>query len=106
MISDKQLNPRVRNLNPSATLQINEYSNQLIREGRDIIKLGLGQSPFPVPDVVTRSMQKHAHEKDYLPVKGLYELRQSVAGYYRRRDGLDYTAESVLIGPRLQRAFI
>ena len=99
MISEKQLNPRVRGLNPSATLQINEYSNQLIREGRDIIKLGLGQSPFPVPEVVTRNMQKYAHEKDYLPVKGLYELRQSVAAYYQRRDDLDYSAESVLVGP-------
>ena len=99
MISEKQLNPRVRGLNPSATLQINEYSNQLIREGRDIVKLGLGQSPFPVPEIVTRNMQKYAHEKDYLPVKGLYELRQSVAAYYQRRDGLDYKAESVLVGP-------
>ena len=63
MISDKQLNPRVRNLTPSATLQINEYSNQLIREGRDIIKLGLGQSPFPVPDIVIRSMQNMPMKK-------------------------------------------
>ena len=99
MISDKQLNPRVRNLTPSATLQINEYSNQLIREGQDIIKLGLGQSPFPVPEAVIRSMQKYAHEKDYLPVKGLYALRQSVASYYQRRDNLSYCAESVLVGP-------
>ena len=99
MISEKQLNPRVRGLSPSATLQINEYSNQLIREGRNIIKLGLGQSPFPVPEIVTRSMQKYAHEKDYLPVKGLYDLRRAVAAYYQRRDDLDYTAESVLVGP-------
>lgn len=99
MISDKQLNPRVRGLTPSATLQINEYSNQLIREGRDIIKLGLGQSPFPVPDIVTQSMQKYAHEKDYLPVKGLYALRCAVAEYYQRRENLNFEPDSVIVGP-------
>lgn len=99
MISLDQLNPRVTKLSPSATLQINEYCNQLIREGQDIIKLGLGQSPFPVPDIVAKAMQQHAHEKDYLPVKGLYSLRHAVADYYQRRDQLTYTADSVMVGP-------
>ena len=99
MIRHDQLNPRVRGLSPSATLQINEYCNQLIREGQDIIKLGLGQSPFPVPDIVAKALQQYAHEKDYLPVKGLYALRQAVAEYYQRRDGLACTADAVMVGP-------
>ncbi|MFK0572602.1 pyridoxal phosphate-dependent aminotransferase [Endozoicomonas sp.] len=99
MIHESQLNPKVQALGPSATLQINELSQQLLKEGRDIIRLGLGQSPFPVPDIVVKSLQKHAHEKDYLPVRGLLALRQAVADYYQRRDGLDVDAESVLIGP-------
>ncbi len=99
MIHESLLNHRVQALEPSATLKINELSQQLIKEGRDIIRLGLGQSPFPVPDIVVKSLQKHAHEKDYLPVRGLLALRQSVAGYYQRRDGLDIDADSVLIGP-------
>ncbi len=56
MIHESQLNPRVRALGPSATLHINELSQQLIKEGRDIIRLGLGQSPFPVPDIVVKSL--------------------------------------------------
>ena len=99
MISQDKLNPRVRNLSPSATLRINEYCNQLIREGQDIIKLGLGQSPFPVPEIVAKALQQHAHEKDYLPVKGLYALRQTVAEYYQQRDDLSCTASSVMVGP-------
>ena len=47
-----QLSPSVRSLKPSATLKINEESNQLIAQGKSVIKLGLGQSPFPVPEVV------------------------------------------------------
>ena len=99
MITVDQLNRNVRGLKPSATLRINEDSNRLIQQGRDIIKLGLGQSPFPVPEIVTEEMRRHAHEKDYLPVKGLYRLRETVAAYYQRRDGLPGSAEDVLVGP-------
>ena len=48
-IPDINLNLNVRGLPPSATLAINELSTQLRREGKHIYKLGLGQSPFPVP---------------------------------------------------------
>ncbi|MCB0293370.1 MAG: aspartate aminotransferase, partial [Calditrichaeota bacterium] len=46
------LNLNVRGLPQSATLTINEKSAELIRQGRKVIKLGLGQSPFPVPHSV------------------------------------------------------
>ena len=36
------INLNVRGIQPSATLRINELSNQLRSEGKDIIKLGLG----------------------------------------------------------------
>jgi aspartate aminotransferase len=93
------LNPNVRGMGQSATLAINEHSLRLRREGREIIRLGLGQSPFPVPPVVVDELRRHAHRKAYLPVKGLPELREAVAQYYRRTEGLAYSAEHVLIGP-------
>jgi len=86
-------------LSPSATLAINERSNALVAEGRDIFKFGLGQSPFPVPEVVVQALRDHAHEKDYLPVKGLLELREAIAEWHRRRDNIDCSAEDVVIGP-------
>ncbi|GAA3562191.1 pyridoxal phosphate-dependent aminotransferase [Marinobacter xestospongiae] len=93
------INLNVRGIQPSSTLRINELSNQLRQEGRDIIKLGLGQSPFPVPDRVVEALRQHAHEKDYLPVKGLKALRQSIAGYINRAEHMRCTADDVLIGP-------
>ncbi len=47
---DIHLNPNVSGLKPSATVAINDLSNELKRQGREIFKLGLGQSPFPVPE--------------------------------------------------------
>jgi aspartate aminotransferase len=61
--------------------------------------LGLGQSPFPVPECVVNALRHHAHEKDYLPVKGLPELREAVADFHRRKDLVNATADGVLIGP-------
>ncbi len=99
MAPKADLNPNVSGLTPSATVAINERSNALRSEGMDIFKLGLGQSPFPVPDSVVQRLQDCAHEKDYLPVAGLLELRQAVANYHQRRAGVPYTADQVIVGP-------
>ena len=94
-----QLNLNVRGLKPSATLAANEKSNQLRAAGGSIYKLGLGQSPFPVPDPVVEALRANAFQKDYLEVKGLPGLRDAVAGYRRRRHGTERKGEDVLIGP-------
>jgi aspartate aminotransferase len=89
----------VRGLNPSATLAINEYSAELQDQGRTIYRMGLGQSPFPVPNRVINALKRNAHQKDYLPVKGLQPLREAVAKYHQRIDEINRSAEDVLIGP-------
>src|SRR5262245_11548407 len=94
----ERLNPLVHKLRPSATLAINEQSALLTRKGRKVYKLGFGQSPFPVPAPVVAALQSNAPRKDYLPVKGLAELRGAVADYYRRCYNLPATEEDILIG--------
>ena len=96
----KNLNLNVRGLQPSATLAINEQSNELIQAGKKVYKLGLGQSPFPVPERVSAALKENSHQKDYLPVKGLRILREAVA-YHNRRHGYDVDSnpEDILIGP-------
>src|SRR5690606_12393641 len=76
-----------------------EKSNYLKSKGRRIFKLGLGQSPFPVPQSVVDALKVNAHQTDYQPVKGLYELREAVADYHRRSQGINHNPEDVLIGP-------
>ncbi|PLX88105.1 MAG: aspartate aminotransferase [Desulfuromonas sp.] len=93
------LNLNVRGLPLSATLDINEQSARLQQEGRQIYRLGLGQSPFPVPEGVVRALQENAFQKDYLPVKGLPALRDAVASYYQRTQGVNFNGGDILIGP-------
>ena len=95
----KSINLNVRGLPLSATLRINEKSNELKAQGMKIYKMGLGQSPFPVPESVVQSLRDNAFQKDYLPVKGLSELRTSVANYHRTEDLVNIRPENVLIGP-------
>jgi len=96
---DMQLNLNVRGLPPSATLAINERSDQLRTQGLKIYKMGLGQSPFPVPEIIIDELKRNAFQKDYLPVKGLLELRRAVAEHHNRTFGIDCTEDDVLIGP-------
>ncbi|MCG8317498.1 MAG: aminotransferase class I/II-fold pyridoxal phosphate-dependent enzyme, partial [Pseudomonadales bacterium] len=96
---DVHLNLNIRGMGVSATLAINELSNQLLEEGKKVHKLGLGQSPFPVPKHVQQALRDNAHQKDYLPVKGLPALRTAVADYLKRTEGLDYNSADILIGP-------
>ncbi len=86
-------------LKTSATLAINELSQKLIKDGKEVFKFGLGQSPFPIPEVIVDELKKHAHQKDYINVSGLIGLREEVANYHSNKNQYKYNAESVIIGP-------
>lgn len=93
------LNLDVRGLNQSATLLINEKCNELIKQGKTVCKLGLGQSPFPVPDIVQEALRRNAHQKDYLPVKGLLALREAIAEFNFRHQKINCSADDIMVGP-------
>ena len=87
------------NIKTSSTLAINELSLKLQEDGKTIYKFGLGQSPFPIPDIIVKELQYHAHQKNYLDVSGLLELREVVAKYHSKKNKYSYTADNVIIGP-------
>ena len=93
------LNLKVRGLQQSATLAINERCRTLSAEGRAVYNFGLGQSPFPVPESVVEALMLAAPQKDYLPVRGLPELREAVAEFHRTYDLVETNSDGVLIGP-------
>ena len=95
----KSLNLNVRGLEESATLSIQRRYQELQCSGVHVFNFGLGQSPFPVPMPVVEALRLHAHEKSYLPVRGLASLREAVAAFHERTDGVATLPESVLVGP-------
>jgi len=93
------LNKNLQGLSTSATIAIQQLSRTLTKEGREIYRLGLGQSPFPVPDVVVEALKQNAHQKDYLAVKGLEELRRSLIEHHKRAFDIQCGMEDIIVGP-------
>ena len=76
---------KIKQLKLSSTLKINEISKNLEKEGKEVIKFGFGQSPFQVPDKIVEELKKNAHQKNYLPIQGLDELREAIAKYESKK---------------------
>ena len=89
----------VKNLKPSSTLLINETSKKLEDQGKRIFKFGFGQSPFKVPEDIVKELKNNAHQNKYLPMQGLFELRDTVAKYTSTKKNYNYNSENVIIGP-------
>ena len=90
---------KIKNLDLSATLKINEISKKLEQEGKEIIKFGFGQSPFPVPVKVVDELKKNAHQKSYLPIQGLDDLRLAISKYESKKKNKNFSSEQIIIGP-------
>ena len=94
-----KIEKNIVDIKTSATLAINELSQQLEKNGQEIFKFGLGQSPFPIPQIVVEELKKYAQQKNYINVSGLIELRDQVAQYHLIKNKNNYTADNVIIGP-------
>ena len=99
------LSPHVQSVPRSATLAINERSKQLVQQGKDVIRLGLGQSPFPVPERMVSALKAYASAKDYMAVQGYLPLREAISGFIQHTEGLDCKAEDIIIGPGSKELF-
>ncbi len=95
----QNIQPNIRGLSQSATLAINEKCKILRAQGRKVYNFGLGQSPFPVPEPVVEELRRNAHRREYLPVKGLPELREAVCEFHRRMDQVNLLPKNVIVGP-------
>ncbi len=94
-----QFSKHLRSVEKSQTLLLNEQSRTLEKGGKKIYKFGFGQSPFLPPQAVIDALKANAHRKEYSPVQGILELREAVAEFYRKTDGIDAKAENILIAP-------
>jgi aspartate aminotransferase len=76
-------------------------ATELVRQGRDIINLGIGQPDFPTPPhIVEAGIQalRDGHH-GYTPANGILPLREAVSGDLHRRFGVEVSPESVMIVP-------
>ena len=86
------------NLQPSSTLAINEKTKELESKGSKVYKFGFGQSPFPIPPDIVEELAYNASKKEYLPSKGLLELRIAIAKNLKSKKYL-FDQNDIIIGP-------
>jgi len=58
-----------------------------------------GQSPFHVPDQITRALAANTEKGHYSDAEGIYELRQAVAGFTKRHFKMEVDPSEIIIGP-------
>lgn len=75
------ISKRMKDVEESATLQLNALAQKLKREGKDIINLTAGEPDFPAPaeakEAVIQALQNEWSK--YTPTAGIPELREKVA---------------------------
>ena len=76
-------------------------ATQLMREGKDVINLGIGQPDFPTPPNIVEAAIKALRDghHGYTPANGILPLREGVAADLHRRFGLSVSPEEVMIVP-------
>lgn len=94
-----ELNPNIIGLKESSTLKINQIALAKRRAGEKVYHFGFGQSPFPVPEEIVEELRLYADRKEYLPTKGLVELRKAIVSYYKSKFGYEFHEDLILVGP-------
>jgi aspartate aminotransferase len=93
------LSDRINLLAESETLAMTRRSRELRAQGYDVINLSIGEPDFDTPNHVKEAAkeaidQNYSH---YTPVPGYPELRQAIANKLKRDNGLEYTAEQIVV---------
>ena len=98
-MADIPLSQRVQKIKASPTLAITARAAELKAQGKDIIGLGAGEPDFDTPEPIKEAAIaaiREGHTK-YTPVGGTAALKQAVMDKFTRENGLDYSAEQVLV---------
>jgi LL-diaminopimelate aminotransferase len=97
---------RLKNLPPYLFAEIDRIKKKAIKDGRDIIDLGVGDPDRPTPMHIIEKLYEAAQEPEnhhYAMDMGLLKLRETIACWYKRRFnvGLDPETEVLpLIGSK------
>ena len=79
---------------------LDELADESIARGGDVIKLTIGVTELPMPQVVLDRMVDKLHDPDFVRrvyPEGLPELREAIAEFYNRRHHVGVSADHVIV---------
>jgi len=94
-----RISRRLQQLKPSATLAVTARAMALRAQGREIVSLSVGEPDFPTPEPMVTAAKAaiDAGFTRYTQVQGIPELREAVAGYFRRYYGVSAPLEATMV---------
>lgn len=91
---------RIKNMAESATLAMAAKAREMKQQGHDVISLSLGEPDFKTPLHIQEGAKAAIDEQKYFaypPVNGYLDLRQAISDKFKRDNGLNYTAEQIVV---------
>jgi len=102
----KKLANRISYLSESATLEMTRLGRELSAKGHDVISLSIGEPDFDTP-IFIKEAAKRALDKNYThytPVAGFAELRKAISHKLKRDNGLEYSANNIVVSTGAKQA--
>jgi aspartate aminotransferase len=96
---EHRLAARMEHCEEAATLKIAARAMELRKAGKQIVSLSTGEPDFPTPDNIKQAAMKAIEQNftKYTSAEGMPELRAIVAEKFKRDNGIESSAEQVLI---------
>ena len=96
-----KLSEKMSRLGTETAFEVLARADQLAREGRDIINLGIGQPDFKSPEHVVEAAIKALRDghHGYTPSPGTAEVREAVAQDILKYRGVDVSPSRILVVP-------
>jgi aspartate aminotransferase len=93
------LSDRVNLISESQTIAMARKSRELKASGIDIISLSLGEPDFATPEIIKQAAIQAINDNFsyYTHVSGYLELREAIARKFKRDNGLEYTADEIVV---------
>ena len=102
------LSHRARAIKPSPTLTVSALAKKMKAEGHDVINFGVGEPDFNTPDYIKEAAKRALDENftHYTASAGILELREAIVEKFKKDNGLDYTADQILVSPGAKASII
>ena len=93
------LNKFIYEIGSDSAFSILARSNELIKQGKEVINLGIGQPDFPTAPNIVESAVKALREGNhgYSSSNGILELREAVADDFFNRNNVKIDPNNILI---------
>jgi len=94
-----KLAKRVSLLSPSPTLAITAKSNEMKRQGIDVVGLGAGEPDFNTPAHIIEAAERAMREgrTKYTAAAGIPELLQAISEKFESDNGLTYSTKQIIV---------